>query len=35
MLDVISNAMIDDVVAEAMQLDMCFLSGPGQACHLP
>ncbi|MDC1306523.1 glutathione synthase [Pseudomonadales bacterium] len=35
MLDVISNAMIDDVVAEAMQLDMCFLSGPGQARQVP
>lgn len=35
MVDIISNAMIDDVVAEALQLDLCFLSGPGQTRQVP
>ena len=35
MSDLISNAVIDDVVAEALQQDLCFLSGPGQTRHVP
>jgi glutathione synthetase len=35
MSDVISGPVIDDAVAEALQLDLCFLSGPGQSRHVP
>jgi glutathione synthase len=35
MPDVISNPIIDDAVAEALQLNLCFLSGPGQSRHVP
>ncbi|MBT4521359.1 MAG: glutathione synthase [Halieaceae bacterium] len=35
MPDIINNAIIDDAVAEALQLDLSFLSGPGQARHVP
>ena len=33
--DQISNPIIDDVVAEALQLNLCFLNGPGQTRHVP
>jgi glutathione synthetase len=33
--DIISNPVIDDAVAEALQLDICFLNGPGQTRHTP
>ncbi|MEZ5571046.1 MAG: glutathione synthase [Halioglobus sp.] len=33
--DIISNPMIDDAVAEALQLNLCFLNGPGQVRHVP
>lgn len=35
MPDMISNPIIDDVVAEALQLNLCFLNGPGQTRHVP
>ena len=35
MAEVLSNAIIDDAVAEALQLDLSFLSGPGQVRHVP
>jgi glutathione synthetase len=35
MPDLISNAIVDDAVAEALQLDLCFLSGAGQTRHVP
>ena len=35
MPDVISNTAIDDAVAEALQLDLSFLSGPGHTRHVP
>ena len=35
MPDLYSNAVIDDAVAEALQLDLCFLDGPGKARHVP
>lgn len=35
MPDIITSPIIDDVVAEAMQLDLCFLNGPGQSRHVP
>jgi len=31
----ISNPVIDDAVAEALQLNLCFLNGPGQTRHVP
>jgi glutathione synthase len=33
--DIISNPIIDDVVAEALQLNLCFLNGPGQTRQVP
>ncbi len=35
MPDLILNPVVEDAVAEAMQLDLCFLSGPGQSRHVP
>jgi glutathione synthase len=35
MPDLISNAIIDDAVAQALQLNLCFLDGPGKARHVP
>jgi glutathione synthetase len=35
MSDVLSNAIIDDAVAEALRLDLCFLSGSGLTRHVP
>ncbi len=35
MPDLISNAIIDDAVAQALQLDLCFLDGPGKTRHVP
>jgi glutathione synthetase len=35
MPDIISNPIIDDAVAEALQLTLCFLNGPGQTRHVP
>ncbi len=35
MPDVISNSAIDDAVAEALQLDLSFLCGPGHTRHVP
>ena len=35
MPDLISNVIVDDAVAEALQLDLCFLSGAGQTRHVP
>jgi glutathione synthetase len=35
MSDVISSPMIDDAVAQALQLSLCFLTGPGQTRHVP
>jgi glutathione synthase len=35
MPDVIANESIDDAVAEALQLNLCFLAGPGQARQVP
>lgn len=35
MPDLISNTMIDDTVAQALQLSLCFLDGPGKARHVP
>ena len=31
----IANAMIDDVVTEAIQLSLCFMTDPGHARHVP
>ena len=31
----ISNPIVDDAVAEALQLNLCFLNGPGQTRHVP
>jgi glutathione synthetase len=33
--DIISSPVIDDVVAEALQLNLCFLNGPGQTRQVP
>jgi len=33
--DVIASPVIDDVVAEALQLNLCFLDGPGRARQVP
>jgi glutathione synthetase len=35
MPDTISSPIIDDAVAEALQLNLCFLNGPGQTRHVP
>ncbi len=35
MPNVISNAIIDDAVAAALQLSLCFLDGPGKTRHAP
>jgi glutathione synthase len=35
MPDLISNAIIDDAVAQALQLSLCFLDGPGKTRHVP
>ncbi len=35
MPDVIASPIIDDVVAEALQLNLCFLDGPGRARQVP
>ncbi len=35
MPDLISNPVIDDIVVQAMLLNLCFLSGPGQSRHVP
>ena len=35
MPDIISNSIIDDVAAEALQLNLCFLNGPGQTRQVP
>lgn len=35
MPDIVSNPIIDDVAAEAMQLNLCFLDGPGRARQVP
>ena len=35
MPDLISNPIIDDAVAEALQLNLCFLNGPGQSRQVP
>jgi glutathione synthetase len=35
MPDLISNSTIDDAVAQALQLDLCFLDGPGKTRHVP
>jgi glutathione synthetase len=35
MPDLISNAVIDDAVAQALQLNLCFLDGPGKTRHVP
>ncbi len=35
MPDLISNAIIDDAVAQALQLNLCFLDGPGKTRHVP
>jgi len=35
MADVFSSPIIDDAVAQALQLSLCFLSGPGQSRQVP
>lgn len=35
MPDLITNPLIDDVVAQAMQLGLCFLDGPGRSRQVP
>ena len=35
MPDLFTNEMIDDAVAEALQLDLAFLTGPGISRHVP
>jgi glutathione synthase len=35
MPDLITNPLIDDVTAQAMQLGLCFLDGPGRARQVP
>lgn len=35
MPDLINSPVIDDAVAEALQLNLCFLTGPGQSRHVP
>jgi glutathione synthase len=35
MPDLMSNPIIDDAVAQALQLNLCFLDGPGKTRHVP